>query len=151
MKHYLYDRATGHFTGATVSATDPADVAANVPPDCDAVAGDVDPLSQRFDVVEKRVVDWQPPAPDSDHEWNAQARRWRKRPEVVAAEQADQDARALIAAQEVAQGRAIREVVLKLAATLPADDPDRTRLEQIDQEIAAARPQIMRAPRGPRS
>lgn len=137
----FYDIETGRLVGATFTGPDSA-IEVNTPAGLAAIEGEHDHLSKRVEAGE--VVDWQPPAPDADHEWNPERRRWLKRPEVVAAEQADQSARAQIAAQEVTQGRAIREVVLKLAEALPPTDPARVKLEQIDQTIAAARPQIRR-------
>jgi hypothetical protein len=137
----FYDAVTGLFTGSKFSGPDLA-IAMNTPAGWRAKDGEHDHLSRRVDLETSEVVDWQPPAPDADHEWNAERRRWVKRAEVVAAELADQSARAQIAAQEATQGRAIREVVLKLAEALPPTDPSRVKLEQIDQTIAAVRADI---------
>jgi predicted RNA-binding Zn ribbon-like protein len=137
----FYNLTTGLFTGLTFSGSDLA-VQMNTPAGLAVIDGKHDHLSSR--VVDGEVVDWQPPQPDDDHEWNAETKRWQKTAAVVAVETADKAARAQIAAQEIAQSRAIREVVLKLAESLPPTDPARVKLEQIEQTIAAVRPQIQR-------
>jgi hypothetical protein len=137
----FYDLQTGIFSPKQLTVSTLEAAMLNVPPGHTLIEGEHDHLSSR--VVAGEVVDWQPPAPDADHEWNADRRRWVKRPEVVAAELADQSARAQIDAAEKSQLRAIRELMLN-----PSDAAARTRLQQIDQTIAAARPQIRRSPNG---
>ena len=137
----FYDAATGQILGATFTGPDHA-IELNTPAGCLAIEGEHDHLSRRVDLETGEVVDWQPPAPDEDHEWNPERKRWLKRPEVVAAEQADQSARAQIAAAELAQLRPLRELLLN-----PNDAQARTRLQQLEETIAAARPQIKQEPR----
>lgn len=75
----FYRLADGMLTGARFSG--PEDwVPANIPAGCGAIDGWHDAMSYRIDLATGAVVDWQPPKPSSDaytdHEWNAQTRRW---------------------------------------------------------------------------
>ena len=137
---HFYDLSTGLFTGQSFSAAREADLARNTPPGCGACEGVRDPYSQRVDLKTGEVVDWQPPEPSPDHEWDAQTKRWQL--SAAAAEREARRAQALarIRALEALQHRALREAVLGIA---PSEE-DRARgamtLAEIDQEIAALRP-----------
>jgi hypothetical protein len=110
-------------------------LARNTPAGCGARAGEIDPLSQRIDQQTLEVVDYQPPQPDADHEWDATTKRWRIRPAVEQRNARRESARRQIEAAEVAQARSVREALL---AILP-DGPEKTRLQQIEDQIAARR------------
>lgn len=108
----------------------------NTPPDHVAIEGALDHLSQRVDVTTGSVVDYQPPQPSPDHEWNATAKRWRKKAEAVRRQSLRDNARATIDAIESKQGRAMREALLEL---LPVGSEARKSLQQIEDEIAPHR------------
>src|SRR5277367_2415396 len=96
----FYHKDTGIFHGNQFIGTDDATVALNTPPDHVAIDGHHDPLSKRvnldahrqivaieaeIETVQDRaqrqaeldalkallLVDYQPPAPSTDHEWDA--------------------------------------------------------------------------------
>jgi hypothetical protein len=101
----------------------------NAPADHEPIEGDYDAESQRVVVESRTIVDWQPPAPGPDHEWNAAARRWLLSAPAAERERRRITARARVQELELAQARRIREL-------LADSDP---RLKAIDQEIAALR------------
>jgi len=111
----------------------------NTPADHVAIEGALDHLSQRVDLSgdAPRVVDYQPPQPSSDHEWNAQAKRWQIRPEMTERQQRRDAALAEIAQLEAFQARPLREAVLGLPGATE-------RLKALDDQIAALRAQLTR-------
>lgn len=132
----FYDATTGLFTGRRVLCSERL-LERNIRPGEAAIEGMFDHLSQRVDVESGEVVDYQPPQPDADHEWIAEARRWRKRPEIAEAERLDRRSRERIAELEIAQLRPLRELAV---------DPDnaaaKQRLVEIEAEIAELRPSL---------
>lgn len=132
MKWSFYRTDTGELLSRVLSFTREADVAANTPVGCTAIEGEYDFLSQRVDVVTGKVLDWQPPAPDADHEWNASLRRWMKKAAIVEREMRRAATQAQIDALERQQQRRVREL-------LAESDP---RLKAIDQQIEALRPDL---------
>ena len=114
----FHHKDTGLFNGANYSSdhnTDgrTASVAENTPADHVAVEGVFDYLSQRVDLASGQVVDYQPPAPSVDHEWNASTKRWHLSAAVSARNQARDVALAAIARLEASQPRAMRDFVLR--------------------------------------
>jgi rare lipoprotein A (peptidoglycan hydrolase) len=87
-----------------------------------------------MDVANGGVIDYQPPQPSPDHEWNADARRWDL--SAAAAERIGRRAQAAsrIEALERAQARPIRELAID-----PSNAEARKRLEAIEGEIASLR------------
>jgi hypothetical protein len=78
----IFDADTGLLAGRAFS-TDIADpvehariVAMNTPDGHGAVEGEHDHLSRRVDIATGAVVDYQPPAPSTDHEWSVAMKRW---------------------------------------------------------------------------
>lgn len=127
---HFYEPHSGHFTGCKFCGPAYA-LEANTPAGLKAYEGEIDHLSQRLG-ENGALIDWQPPQPSSDHEWNAEMRRW-----VLTAAAADRhrrriEALARIEQLERSQHRAIREAALGQAG---AGD----RLKAIDQEIAQLR------------
>jgi hypothetical protein len=112
VKVHFYDAATGIFTSRSFSVTDSeraaALVAANTPAGQKAFEGEVDPLAQRLDLATGALVDYQPPQPTANHEWNADTKRW----QLSAAAAARRSARGRIHALESGQARAVREAAL---------------------------------------
>lgn len=128
MKHYrYYDEATGLFHSATVKATDPKDALAGIPAGHRIIEGEFDHLSQRVEISTGQIVDYQPPQPSQDHEWNPETKRW----QLCAAAERRQSALVQIAALEATQPRAIREALLGRGGL--------DRLREIDDQIAALR------------
>jgi hypothetical protein len=99
------------------------------------VEGHIDPLSQRLDLASGKVVDYQPPAPDENHLWNATAKRWQKSPERVELERASRLARAEIEKLEASQLRPLRELAVD-----PNNEKARERLNELETRIAELRP-----------
>jgi len=131
---HLYDVATGIFSGQSFSTNDIAGfeegLRLNTPPGHATIEGDIDHLSQAVDLKTGEIIDYRPPAPDSDHEWNSTTRRWQLKPEVQELQQKRAAALAEISALEAQQPRAIRELLL---------DPDnvdaKAKLQIIDRGI----------------
>lgn len=141
-KASFYDLTTGLFTGAgfECSGSDfAAALKSNTPIGCGSMEGSFDYLSQRVDLERKQVVDYRPPHPSPDHEWNPGTKRWQLKPEVQAAIAADGEARAAIANHEQLSLRAIRELLLD-----PENAEALVRLQQLERAIADARPAIKR-------
>ena len=80
------------------------------------------------------LVDYQPPQPSADHEWNPESRRWTLSETVRQRNEARTAALARIAVLEAAQLRPMRELALN-----PQNAEARQRLEAIETEIAGLR------------
>ena len=102
-----------------------------------AIAGHHDLYSKRYDEETQRVVDYVPPAPDVDHEWNATARRWHKRPEAIQREHQRAQALAQIAELEQRQARPQRELLLN-----PGSKEAYVRLRELEAQIVKLRAQL---------
>lgn len=132
----FYDPETGVISPHRVTISHPGQLACNTPAGLVAIEGHHDPLSKR--VVDGKVVDWQSPQPSPDHDWDG--RRWNLKPE--AQERVHQRRRAAAAIGELEgkpQQRAARELLLQIAAELKLDA---SRLQAVDDAIAAARPAL---------
>lgn len=105
----FYDQATGQISTRRYRASNDKALESNTPAGYVAIEGQFDHLSQRVDIATGTVVDYQPPQPDTDHVWNAERRRYVKKPEVLAAERRDKAARKRIAEIEASLQRAFRE------------------------------------------
>lgn len=127
----FFDPATGQFAGRMYSGPAEA-LELNTPPGLAPLEGDFDPLSQRVDLDSGEVVDWRPPQPDADHEWDSAARRWVKTAVATARDSRRFMARSKIDRAERRQLRALRELAL-------GDQTARARLQAIEDEIVAAR------------
>lgn len=141
MKSYsFYDRRSGLFIGKTRTVPDSRRVDEIVVPDgCGMVEGTIDHLSKRVDLVSGLVVDYQPPQPDADHEWNKSSRRWEKRAAVVAREYRRKTGLARIAELESKQARIEREIRLRPEEVGTDGKTPLLRLEELDAEIARVR------------
>jgi hypothetical protein len=132
----FYDLNTGRLTGRTFTGLEDH-LAINTPPGCATVKGVHDALSKRVDLETGALVDYQPPQPDEDHEWDASTRRWRKRADVVEREWRRERARTQIADLERRQSRPMRELQID-----PANAEARARLADIDAQITALRGEL---------
>jgi hypothetical protein len=134
--HHVYNKTTGLFTGSAVHTDNKAVdiqelVRVNFGDGFAGIAGVQDRLSQKIDVATGRLVDYQPPPPTPEHEWNAVTKRWQPNAKAQAAnahEAARVAARARVAEEE-------RDLVRRL--TLEPLEADRTRLREIDAELRA--------------
>jgi hypothetical protein len=134
--HHVYDKATGLFTGNAVH-TDNRQVdiqkliEANFGEGFAGAPNVADPLAQRVDVSTGQVVDFQPPSPGSDHEWNPSLKRWVL---TAAANKARDDARVRemrMATLNQEQHTLIREVLLN-----PTNAVAREALTNLHAELA---------------
>lgn len=135
----FYDKTTGLFTGRTLrcSGHSVETLGASAQEGEGFVEGLHDHVSSKVDLQTGKVIDYQPPQPSADHEWDATAKRWKL---TAAAEQREirrQNALRQIAALEAAQARPHRELTLD-----PANIQARQRLEAIEKEIASLRAQL---------
>jgi hypothetical protein len=107
-----------------------SDLRLNTPIDHMAIEGQYDHLSKRVDIATGQVIDYQPPAPSADHEWNADTKRWQLSAAAQANAQTRTAATARIAELVASQHRHVRGLAL--------DKPGaREALQAIDGEIAA--------------
>jgi hypothetical protein len=130
--HSFAHKETGLFNGCTFGTDDPTQLAANVPADHVAIEGVHDHRNKRADVATGEVVEYQPSAPNEDHEWNSATKLWELKPEVAAMRLKRAMALNRIQLLEASQHRHVREHCLGLAGA--AD-----RLKEIDAEITALR------------
>jgi hypothetical protein len=76
MSKWLIYNETGVFTGVSIDCpTEHLDQ--NVPEGCGCIMGAFDTLSQRVDTETGLVVDYQPPSPSLNHEWDTVTKRWK--------------------------------------------------------------------------
>jgi hypothetical protein len=129
----IFDLSSGLFVGRTFHGTR-ASLALNIPSGCGAVEGRHDYLSRRVDIESGEVVEYQPPQPSPDHEWNATTKRWALSAAVQERNARRGAARAQIAALESAQVRPQRELLLD-----PTNADARKRLEAIEIQIITLR------------
>lgn len=134
IRHYsFYSQADGALVDGVFGTTDPAAVEANIPQGLKLIEGRFDHLSQRVNLTTGAIEDYQPAQPSPDHEWNADARRWRVNSAAQAKLDAKQSAQAEIARLEKdVQPRAQREMALGQAGALE-------RLAALDGQIATLR------------
>jgi hypothetical protein len=152
-RFHFYHHETGvlHSNTIVIDAPNAEAVAQlNCPADHKPIEGDFDPLSQRVDVSVTpeivdainvhgqvqgkrsvhQVIDYQPPAPSADHEWNAETKRWRLTAAAQAKIQGREAAQARIRELEDSQHLHVREMLLGSLSARP-------RLQAIADEIAA--------------
>jgi hypothetical protein len=123
---------TGLFSGRVLRASDRA-IAENTPDGLIAIEGEYDYLCQR--VENGQVVDYQPPQPDADHEWNGQ--RWVLKREVEERNLRRYESLHQIRLLEERQLRPLRELSVN-----PDNSEARQRLTQIEKEIAELRADV---------
>jgi len=127
------DSQSGMLSRRTFSGPDDS-IAANTPPGLQAIEGEHDHLSRRVDLATGEVIDWQPPAPSTDHEWNATSRRWELSADAIERAEKLQRAQARINHLELAQLRPLRELVRD-----PQNAAALARMDEIEAEIAGLR------------
>jgi hypothetical protein len=138
MKTYsFYHKETGVIAGMSFSST-ADDAALNTPPEHIAIEGRHDHLSKRVDIATSEVVDYLPPQPSSDHEWDAETKRWQLNAAVTTKAQARAAALAAIATLETMTARCMREALLGQPEGLD-------RVAAIDGQIANLRALLLQA------
>jgi hypothetical protein len=135
-----YRRTDGLFTGQRFTAKNARVVADNVDDQHALIEGAFDHLSQRVDIQTGDVVDYQPPRPSDDHEWNAVTKRWQRPESVELALAQGRRARAEIQLTEQSSARAQRELLLLLSVAAGLEGrPEHRRLQEVDDAIAGHR------------
>lgn len=132
----FFDAATGLWTGVQFRGADD-DIAANAP--AGSVPLDAVEFPHAMRLVDGALVEYQPPAPDADHEWNAQTRRWQLSSDAAGRIQRKRAAQDAIEVLERQQARAMREHAIGRGGTAAQL---KKRLEDIDDQITALRSQI---------
>ena len=131
VKHYrFFDELTGLFHPMFVKATSFEDALASQPPGHKMMEGDIDHFSQRVDLATGAVVDYVPPQPSANHQWNETVKRWVLNDAVAAENVKRSTAVARITQLEAAQHRPLREL-----AQDPSNAEARKRIDTIDDEI----------------
>jgi hypothetical protein len=142
-RFHFYDVNTGVLseTGIAVDcASGHENVAlSNCPPGHRPIEGSYDHERQRVDLTgdELRVVDYQPPQPSPDHEWNETNRRWQLSQAACDRQVKRRSASAQIAALEASQARPVRELLRD-----PTNVAARERLDEIDEQIMQLRHEV---------
>lgn len=127
IKHYmLFDKTSGLFLSHLTADED--QLGCNTPSGCGAVEGLFDHMSQRVDMETGKVVDYQPPKPSADHEWNGETKRWQITAGAADKINRSNAAHSRIAQLEASQHRHVREHCLGIAGAAE-------RLKAIDDEI----------------
>lgn len=133
---HFYDQNTGLLHGNSIVLNAPEDNDATLMRNCPIghkpVQGNLHPLTQRVDIATGQVIDYQPPAPSVDHEWNADTKRWQLSAAVVATAEARTVALAAIVSLETQGIRSMRELALGLPGA-------QERVTAIDAQIAKLR------------
>lgn len=119
---HIYNAKSGLFTGASfhTNQTDPKAIAVFIaevtPPGHAAYRGYVvDALSQKVDLPTGRLVEYQPPQPSPNHEWNPTIRRWQRAKSTKRSTSLSR-----IAELEANQHRAVRETVIRACQAVDA-------------------------------
>lgn len=132
----FYDETTGLFSGQRFFGPRKY-LARNTPPGMGLKDGSYDHLAQRVNIETGEVVEYQPPKPNDDHEWDGEAKRWRLKAEVRKHRWRHRQALRRIDELERKQHRPHRELALN-----PDDSDARARLAALDAEIAELRREL---------
>ena len=133
----FFHRETGLFHGSyfRTNCDDEAGCAAvvklNTPPDHVAIEGYHDPLSNRVDMTTNTVVDYQPPQPSPEHQWDGTTKRWVLCAAAVERQNATRTAQARLVELDKLERPLLRRLVLD-----QTDTEARAALTAIDTEIA---------------
>jgi hypothetical protein len=133
----FYDETTGDFSGRVFSGSARL-VALNTPTGYVAISGRFDRLSQRVDTKTGEVVDYQPPSPGDNYEWNADRKRYVLKSEILEQQRKHDAAMARIAEAEAEQARPLRELMLN-----PDDTAALQKLTELDDEIKTLRSDLI--------
>lgn len=130
----VYNKETGLFTGLVLSTSNPTAEwrSTNIPNGLDIVEGEYNYL--KFRVDDGQVIDYIPPAPSSDHEWNPTTKEWELRAEAQRRSDQARVALTIISTLEMQQLRAMRELLLD-----PNNKAARGKLAEIESQIVTVR------------
>lgn len=133
----FYHAESGLLHDKQLVVSDESTIALNCPEGHLPIQGHHDCLCKRVDLETKAVIDYQPPSPSADHEWDQVSKRWRLTADALAAANQRTTARARISHLEAnVQPRAQRELLLAIAKQIGTDPG---RLQQVEDTIAKAR------------
>lgn len=111
-QHYsFYDLATGLFTGSGFTGSEES-LMLNLKEGVGAMPGEFDQFSQAVEPMTGRIVNYQPPSPGEDYEWNETTKRWVLGRTAQLAFDNDVAARARLADIDSASIRALREAAI---------------------------------------
>lgn len=134
MRHVsFYHKETGAIHPNCFFSTNERAIALNTPAGFAVIDGHLDCLSQRVDVATGKVVDYQPPSPSADHEWNAATKRWQLNAAASAKASAALAARLRIGEIEQLSTRLARQCILGINGAreaLAALEAEVTQLEK---------------------
>lgn len=146
----FYHKDTGVICDYHLHTSDETTIALNTPTDHRAIDGHYDHLSQRIDVsvapatvpvlnqhgiaqgtrLVYKILDYQPPQPSPDHEWDGTTKRWRLSAAAVERNQQRAAAAARIVQLEASQHAVVRELLL-------GNKDARAQLQEIHDNIKA--------------
>lgn len=120
MKACFYHRETGVFHA--YKYVGPIEqLANNTPADHLVYLEEVDPLSAKFDLETGNILDYVPPQPSADHEWNPEIKRWRIKPEVSELNFRSVTAKAKLQALDQSELRAISDLLAHIEFDNPSE------------------------------
>lgn len=131
----FYDPTDGLFTGQIIAGGRSA-LRDNLPDELEAMEGRFDHRRYRIDLATGKVIDYKPPAPSSEHEWDETEKIWVLSPK---------EAQRIAAAEAIRQLEQKQQRPLRELALTPDDAEARRRVEDIDREIAEQRLAALRS------
>jgi len=130
---HFYDVTTGLLHGNSIAVNmpegDEAIALRHCPPGHKPIEGTLHPLTHRVDIATGKVVEYQPPQPSADHEWDPATKRWQLSAAAQSKITAKADAAARVATLEASQTTWLRKHALGDPAAI-------THLREIDDELA---------------
>lgn len=137
----FYQKETGLFNAIHLTTSDEGTIALNIPPGNASVDGHHDHLSKQVDIATGQVIEYQPPRPSEQHEWNASTKRWQLTAAALEQNKKRPEALARIAALDDESLSLMREGMLEL---MTGQDTKQTyqRLAGIEEEITSLRPLV---------
>lgn len=125
----FYNKETGLLHDKALMAGSERDIEINTPAGHVAVDGHHDALSKRVNVATGEIIDYQPPQPSPDHEWNGTTQRWQLSAIALDRTNRRTAAAARIRDLEAASVPAMRELLLSGGVAA------RQKLQAIEDEI----------------
>jgi hypothetical protein len=125
----FYHEDTGVLNGTVALCSDAKVLKANTPADHMAIEGAHDGSRLKVDIETKELIDYQPPRPSPDHDWNGTTKRWELNAAVAAKKAAAAAARSKISSLVTSQHQDVRKHILGDVTAL-------ARLQAIDAEIS---------------
>jgi hypothetical protein len=133
VRYCFYHQDTGIFHPVVLTTDDERQISVNTPADHVAIEGSFDPPSKKVDIATGQIVDFVPPQPSPDHEWDETTRRW-----VLNAAAADRNARRTAALARIAElEHSVQPGLLRAVAL--GQEGAKEKLAALDAEIAKLR------------